>query len=660
MSVQTLPSARLRNARANLLAMVEKAKSITTFTESPFESPVWVVSASKRNRASSANVNGDRLYFTDSKPGCRGIDGRVDLREPIASLIKAAVRLREDDNPRILNDHMELIRAGRFLQEAAKGINYDPALFLPDHFVAAAAASRKKDAESTAYNIGKKLVELADWTNRYNLAKVRIDFSNPNRRPNDHSMRVGPEAEARRIKKLPSDAALGALPILANMVTEDIDVLRMRTVELLGCGGWRINELLTIAADCEVEEAAFRQGKPVLDDQGKPVVRYGIRYFAEKIGSPRIKWIPTPLVSVARRAIADIRRITQPVRDDLMWMKQHPGRINVPGLSGNPGDLISLSRLACFLGLYPGTGRSWCRTWGVEIRELGQRESGVRSGDVADAIKRRWPDVPKLDEYMFLILQNATHAIRPSIPGSIRFLTDQMISHFLCGHAGVPSIFEQYGFTEPDGTPIRVTTHQFRHWLNTLAQEGGMSQMEIARWSGRKDDAENDFYDHVSGMHLAKKARELIEAGSIRGPLATASAGLPPKDRQQFLQTHLATAHVTDLGMCVHDWSLTPCLIHGDCSDCDDTIVVKGNEKQFRNAKALFDETTLLLAKAKSEVAAETYGAGRWEAAHERTLDGLARILGIHQDASIPDGTLVHLGKMATNTVPVRGREARA
>lgn len=87
---------------------------------------------------------------------------------------------------------------------------------------------------------------------------------------------------------------------------------------------------------------------------------------------------------------------------------------------------------------------------------------------------------------------------------------------------------------------------------------------------------------------------------------------------------------------------------------------MKGNEEQLRNARTLFDETTFLLAKAKLEVAAETYGAGRWEAAHQRTIDGLARIIAIHEDPTIPDGTLVHLGPgRAENPFETGAREAR-
>ena len=49
----------------------------------------------------------------------------------------------------------------------------------------------------------------------------------------------------------------------------------------------------------------------------------------------------------------------------------------------------------------------------------------------------------------------------------------------------VKSIFEQLGYTEPDGSPIKLTTHQARHFQCTLAERGGMAQDDLAKWAGR-------------------------------------------------------------------------------------------------------------------------------------------------------------------------------
>ncbi|WP_156375581.1 hypothetical protein [Methylobacterium sp. Leaf125] len=628
--------------------MIEKARKAGAFGSIVFESPVWSVDLVKTKRASSGRAQVHKLYFTESKAGSRSEEDRQPLREPFGAFLKAIVRLREDAAPKHLDDHATLLRAGRYLHAEMESIGYDPCLLLPDHFDAAARASVKADAGSTAYALGKKLVEIADWINRYNTARVRIDFRNPNPRIDDTNARIGKDADARRAAKLPSDAALDALAEIANLVTEDVDVLRMRTIELLVCGGWRINELLSIPADCEVEEAAYENGKPVLGADGQPVVHYGIRYYGEKGAPPLPKWIPTPLVDVARRAVADIRRITQPTRDAVIWMAANPGRIMVPGfIDADLETMMPPQEVGAALGFAGrSAGLQWCRTWNIPLH--GTKAILVRRRDVAAAIRAEIPsppaDIPlELSEYMFLTPANFTHADRATIPGSVRFVTDGMIASFIGGHSETRSVFDRFGKSDAGGQPIRMNSHQFRHWLNTLAQHGGMNQLEIARWSGRKDVSQNAAYDHVSGAQLASRLRDLVEAGQIKGPLAQAHARLAPRDRSRFLEAQIATAHVTDIGLCIHDWSLAPCANHGACADCGEHVVLKGDERQREAAVRLLDETKFLLGRAEEEAADETYGAARWVESQRRVVSGLERIVAVHSDVAVPEGTLVHV-----------------
>jgi hypothetical protein len=648
MNVRILPSARLQGAEANLEAFIAKARGVAAFGPVRFDEPMWTVKCLKTGRSSSAGRGTNKIYFTQAKQGGRGLEGREVLKQPFADFLKAVVRLREDASAKHLGDHAAVIRAGRYLYAETEAIGHNPCLLLPDHFLRAAAASRKVDSPSTAYQLGKKLAEIADWANRHKVTRVRINFRNPNSRVDDSNVRIGAEAEARRAKKLPGEAALDALAQLSNLVSDDADILQMRTIELLVCGGWRINELLTIPENCEVEEEATANGEAVLGPDGRPVVRYGIRYFGEKGAPPLPKWIPTPLVDVAKRAVTDIRRITQPSRDTVLWMRSNPGRVPAPGLVHcHPDETVTMRRLETAFGLHPNKGLIWCRTWGVELR--GTRMMEARVGDIANALVAKWPVIPAesplaLHEHMFITPTNMTHAGRVAIPGSVRFLTDGIIGGFLGGRQTLRSVFERYGMIDGQGKPFRMNSHQFRHWLNTLAHEGGMSDLEIARWSGRKDLAQNAAYDHVTGAQLAKRVRALFEAGEIRGPLAKLHERLPPRDRQRFLEAQIATAHVTDIGLCVHDWSLVPCPHHGACADCGEHIVVKGDAKQREEAERLLDETEFLLAKAQAEAADETYGAGRWAQSHERMARGLRAIMAIHNDPEISDGTLVQAG----------------
>ncbi|MGX9982573.1 hypothetical protein [Methylobacterium fujisawaense] len=647
MNVHVLPSARHLDAQANLDAFVARARACSGFGAIRFDDPMWAVTLTKAKRASSARARVNRLYFTEALAGGRGEQGRVALSQPFASFLKAVVRLREDDGSKHLDDHAGLIAAGRYLHAQMAEIDYDPCRLLPDLFHQAANAARKAQSPATAYAMGKKLAEIAGWVDRYGIGRVRLDFRNPIRRPSGTEGRLDAEARQRREEKLPSEASLNALATLANLVTEDIDILRMRVIELLVCGGWRINELLSVPVDCEVEEPAYRNGVPILDDRGEPVVRYGIRYWGEKGAPPAPKWIPTPLVDVAKRAVTDIRRITQPARDAAAFIAKHPWGVLAADLDrGDPAELFECRTITRLLGLQSvNGGLQWCRSWKVPLVQKGRAFCATRMS-IAAAIRSEAPQMPvgaplRLEDHLFLIAKNYLDPKRATIPGSVRFLTDQMIHVFIAGKEDVPSVFERFGMVEDDGTPIRMNTHQFRHWLNTLAQAGGMSQMEIARWSGRKDIRQNAAYDHVSGAELAARVRKLVEAGEIRGPLAGAHDRLPPQDQARFREVQIATAHVTELGMCLHDWSLLPCAKHGDCAGCGEHVVVKGCAAQRDAAERMLAETKALMEDAAGEAADGTYGAARWEAAHRRTVTGLEAIVAVHRDADIPDGTLV-------------------
>lgn len=649
MNIAVLPSARALAGATNCANFIAQAKALSAFGRVSWDEPVWEnVVLSKSLRETSGKTGAKALHFLAGKGGAAGcVAERQPLKAPFADFLKAAVRSREAIRPQHVENHRVMIRAGRYLHDALAQDAYDPCLLLPRHFDEAAKLARDAETHGSAYATGKLLAELCRVVDGQNIARVRIGWKNTTPRPSSDD-RITSEAETRREERLPTLAALDALPQMSALVTEDMDVLRMRVVELLVCGGWRINELLSIPADCEVEETSYENGQPVLDWDGDPVVRYGIRYFAEKGFGPTIKWIPTAMVDVARRAVSDCRRLTQAVRDDAVWMESNPGCVPLLRLSEGAKDTLTMVELEEALGLGRGSGLTWCMSRKL-ARSAEGRKSVVLRKDVVAALLRYLPVIRpaypvRLSGHMFLVRENSFHRTRAMISGTVRLLLSDAISNFITGGAGVTSAFAKFGFSEPDGSPIRMNTHQFRHWLNTMAQDGGLSQELVARWSGRKDLSQNAAYDHVSGRKLAEHVRVLAEKGEMRGSIAKIRDRLPPADRKAFLETQIATAHVTEIGLCIHDWSLAPCPVHGDCSSCDEHVVDKGNADHRAEADRQLNEVGLALQIAAVEADDETYGASRWEEAHRRKRDGLKAVLAIHSDVSIPDGTLVHLG----------------
>ncbi|MGQ2908455.1 MAG: hypothetical protein ACT6QU_10940 [Aliihoeflea sp.] len=656
MPVEQLPSARLRDARQNLEAFIERARSSTMLRGNrDFDAHDWNVSHCREGRASAHNKV--VLYFTTHENGsAKGMSGRRPMLRPFGDFIKALVCLRYEANPKHPAGLQVMIRASRYLHDAIIERSGDPCSIMTADFDAASNACRAREAESSRYRIGQFLQEIARWLNRYAISKGRIDFTNPFPRVAHDHTRIGKEHEERRKKKLPTPTAFEALGAISNLVEQPWEVVLMRAVEILVATGMRLNEALTLPEDCEVEEEVVENGKPVFDQQGRRKSRYGLRYWPEKSGGqPEVKWIQTVMVDVVKRAIRDIRTHTAPGRKVARWLADHPGRAFLePTNDHGPEQLFSGHDLSPLFGLSGGNGgNQWARGRSLKPSLIG-RTCWYRRADIERALlAEQWfpgrSSQLSLSQYLFLVPLNFCHDKKGSNPSVVCVLADQQIRDFLCGRGSkrgaTQSIFARYGFTEADGSPIKLTSHMFRHWLNTLAQQGGMGEHEIARWFGRKDIGHNAEYDHVTGMQKAEEVRRLMENGSMRGTMAELHDSLPPVMRPAFRESVVATAHTTDIGLCVTDWSLAPCPDHGSCGRCGEHLVIKGDLEQKRAAEELLTEHEWFLADAVAEADQETYGASNYVAHHQSMVDGLRSILAVHNDPAIPDGSVVHVNR---------------
>jgi hypothetical protein len=451
---------------------------------------------------------------------------------------------------------------------------------------------------------------------------------------------------------MPSEGALEALTRVSQLVTAPEDVLRIRVVELLMCASWRINDVMRLPVDCEVHEPVTRNGRAVLDADGNPAMRYGIGYRGSKGFVADVKWITTPMVDIAKRAIADIRRITEEPRRAALWMERNPGRAWLhPGYRLQPQDrILSRDEFGQAIGLVPVRNIAlFIERYGIPLSDCSTaRIWRYRLGDVEEAMLRNHKAIQgdfvmKRSEYLLLAFRNTFAGARAVLSPIVDVVHYGAISDFLRSKSGKQSIFERLDLRDEKGEPYWLGTHQLRHFMNTIAAEGGLGEIERARWSGRADVRSNEAYDHESGYRLAEKARKILEQGRMRGPIAITAERLPPVERSAFAAVHLATVHTTEIGMCLHDWGTAPCPHHGACADCRDCAIVKGDAVHRGRTELLLEEEETTLSRALAEVEDETYGASNYVEHHRRMAAGYRRMLAIHDDPEIEDGTLVQI-----------------
>ncbi|UJB31362.1 hypothetical protein [Chromobacterium sp. Beijing] len=471
----TFQTAAHKAAQANLAKFIEAARSAIPFGPIQWEAVCWEVP--NKARASSGRKV-ERLWFNANFTKKTTLSNVLPFPEPFASFVKAFVCHRESrrENGLATLDHMVAIRALRYLFSVLQDRADTPIAFIHADFDNAINLCLRKEQHSSAYRIGCKLAEIAEVIDQQRLVPIRIEWQNSVPRNNDaggtfHS-RVGHAFTEHRMRKLPSDAVMQALAEIANRTDlEDHDLLRQRAIDLLVCGGFRINELLTLPHDCwRAEEQLSESGQPLLDRHGRPTTRFGIRYIPEKGGhtETQTKWLPTVMQDVAKRALNDIQSITQPFREIARFMADHPDRTLLPEpWHALPADaLLNMEEIAIAVGLKNRvSAKTFARSSGlpfhkkpgknrlIDALRKSDLESHLTSLSVLDNIFPQGQAHYRLHECLFVIGVNFIGAHRGTLNGTATLLTDGQISDYVIGRTMGYSIFARLNYTDEQGSP---------------------------------------------------------------------------------------------------------------------------------------------------------------------------------------------------------------
>lgn len=147
-----------------------------------------------------------------------------------------------------------------------------------------------------------------------------------------------------------------------------------------------------------------------------------------------------------------------------------------------------------------------------------------------------------------------------------------------------------------------MRSHQPRHLLNTIGQRNGMSDLDLAKWSGRSLVTQNPVYNHVSEDEMLRKAEtlDISTIGSQAFMIDSVKPNLPVTPGMINLWEHGAV-HATEFGYCVHDYMMSPCDKFRDCINCNEQVCVKGEEEKLQRLKERRNMTEGLLSRARSQ-----------------------------------------------------------
>ncbi|HAX2438205.1 integrase [Escherichia coli] len=510
----------------------------------------------------------------------------------------------------------------------------------------AAELARQHYSDGSAYHCGREIERLAKFVVENQLVSCAVqNWVNPIKRADDKN-KTGREANKNREEKLPSDIALNALAeIFANDPIDGRDIFTTSVFAMLMSAPSRISEVLALPADCEVFET---------DRDG--IERYGWRFFAGKGYEGDIKWIPTVMVSVAKTAVARIKMLTDNARQLAKWIESHPNRFyrhaNCPDVADD--EPLTAEQSCMALGLV-SESKKQCRS-SLYNRGLAHKDRVHTLRSLWEHTLARLPDdFPWFDKdkgikysnALFALNANQFHGNRGCLPVELHKPTNNFFNSDLTPRLALKgkhtSIFDRHRYHAVNGEPVKLTSHQARHLLNTIAQRGGLSNLEIAKWSGRADVKQNRTYNHMTEYELVGMAERLDSSKALFEPAGEVAKHFPVT-MLEFNTLEHAAVHVTEYGYCVHDYTIGPCEKFRDCINCNEQVCIKGEDTEILDRiKKRLVTLEQMLCIADEAVESGEMGADRWYQYHKKTVTRLRELVAILENPDIENGAQIKL-----------------
>lgn len=576
-----------------------------------------------------------------------------------------------------LNSTKEIaeIVAIRLVEKALIDLGYEANITLVHAGVMDRAAEICDDrdvhkSEDRAYRMGQQLQALSNFLDENGLVVAKSHWSNPIPRRNDAPGHK--EREEGRKKKMPDPAALDALAeIWVAKPTASRDIFTTANCVILLSAPGRTNELNELASDCLLWK------ENVDDEQELFLCWYGQKGFG---------YTDKPVLKTFRpfclEAIDRIKAITEEPRQLAKWLEENPDEFPKHGECPDIDQDVILTHeqvlAAMCLEGSQGTPRHSVKMWLKQTLTilnkrvdcaapkviLGEALDGMFAGkpgpgkeDVLTLTLRKlnvfvreyWlpPTFPFTTEARKTKFQDALNCyysyqleknFKPKL-FSIETMDNNRLNASLTNAAGARgkglNIFERWGYKG-----LGITTHQFRHYLNTLASKGNVGEVERARWSARLDLSQNKTYVHESADELEERGRA-VGLGQSNKSLAQRSSSNEPILASELGGMEGKIAHKTIYGFCIHDFSVEPCPKFRGCLGCSEHKCVKGDDEKLRRIKIQKEFLRETLENAQKGVEEEYFGADKWLGDAVRDYEMACQLVNILEDTELPDGSVV-------------------
>lgn len=544
-------------------------------------------------------------------------------------------------------------------------------LLIADFDLAAETAKENYKA-SSAYHVGRHLKILLDFLRQLKIVALP-EWKAKIKRPPERTIVLDEESAEYRASKLPDEDTIFIIADIFSRKDSELsnrDIFVSSTVGLLLSAPERASELFFLKNNCiipkEKKPSGSNSGFVAKDSKHKEV--FGIRWYAQKNYGYDIKYIPSVMITTAKRAIARLIKMSEKPRH-LAYLLETSDKFPRHELCPDVPDhqLLKSSEVLLAMGFDASlldarqasiSGRQFLRT-----RDIPVNDYEVCLNDLNIILRKRlpkgFPYVPfhtgggvkvKWSEALFCSFANQFHSNKLTICSELWMPHIDTLNEDLSPTkkklrgkdelSNVESIFQRWGYGD-----YSITTHQFRHLLNTIANTNGMDSLLLAKWSGRADMKQNRVYDHttVQDRNLSLIEMQKNEVSTVNTDSTLTFQIATPRTLQELNTRTTLSMHTTEFGLCTHSYIDEPCLKYRNCLNCTEHVCTKGDEEKKKRLQDRLIKEKILWVKDKEAVSKNVTGATVWLEMRELTIQRCEQMIALLDDPNIPDRTPLSL-----------------
>lgn len=616
------------------------------------------------------------LYFNrDNQMGANVKTSRAEMqpfhKADLSNVLKCHVTALQIESKKDAGSLQIWINAYRYLDNVLSKSGKGVSDMSTHDFRLAELEAQKRLAASTFYRIGSKLEGICKFINQKGLARHKITFRKVAKRGETHTnsdSRIDQASIDERAKKLPSKYSLIAVATLSNADLQGDDALFQSMVEIMFATGLRFDEVVSLDKDCLYEKQV--EERNVLTGATDIFTVHEIRYRAKKGGGFSTKTVADTLVPIVQKGIETALELLAPVRSLIEALEKN--EYDFFPLLDTEKEIAVADACRILEWSSNSNFQTYLRKRDVKIHKKEVLNTKGKLSKVAmllpselkdstaslacESAANLWNSIKtttvaeKLGDMLFVTQHQRHHSIKSTEPWKFTLISHTQISDYIAGRPdlGVKSVFERHNLTFED-QPIRLTSHQFRHFLSTMLELcDTVSDIEVARYFGRKYIGDNAAYDHTNkAKKVMDHADDIIASTGISKDQAKEAAILfTLVDKEEALDTigDLTTTLITSIGLCKHDYNDSPCGKHYAClRGCAEYYRIKGNKTEIDEVIRIREQQKLHVAAAKESVEEEFHNANNWLISHQELLDGCEMALDIENDESIAIGERIQV-----------------